>query len=186
MHKELSRTKCKTLLHQAQLLHYRSCLASSQASNLITRASSCLASTLLSYPSRLACHEKKHRSNKIKKQNISKKKQNKKIQDFSNTRSIKVQTLWCLQPAESLLVSTFILLNKSRYKNKCGGDLLKAHGANSLEISPPTSRTTPTDQLQAACPRQDLVLTVLKCHFHPPTILNNEEKLHALLTYLYH
>ena len=29
------------------------------------------------------------------------------------------------------------------------------------------------------------LLTVLKCHFHPSTILNNKGKLHALLTYLY-
>ena len=33
-------------------------------------------------------------------------------------------------------------MNKSRYKNKCGGDLSKAQGANSLEISPPTSHDT--------------------------------------------
>ena len=32
----------------------------------------------------------------------------------------------------------------------------------------------------------ELLLTVLKCHFHPSTILNNKGKLHALLTYLYH
>jgi hypothetical protein len=31
-----------------------------------------------------------------------------------------------------------------------------------------------------------LVLMVLKCHFQPSTILNNEGKLHALFTYLYH
>ena len=30
------------------------------------------------------------------------------------------------------------------------------------------------------------LLTELKCHFHPSTILNNKGKLHALLTYLYH
>ena len=30
------------------------------------------------------------------------------------------------------------------------------------------------------------VLTVLKCHFHPSTILNSKGKLHALLAYLYH
>ena len=30
------------------------------------------------------------------------------------------------------------------------------------------------------------VLTVLKCHFHPSTILNNKGKPHTLLTYLYH
>ena len=50
----------------------------------------------------------------------------------------------------------FRFFYKDKYKNKCGGDLSKAQGANSLEISPPTCRTTPTDQLQATCPRQDL------------------------------
>jgi hypothetical protein len=30
------------------------------------------------------------------------------------------------------------------------------------------------------------LLTVLKCHFQPSTILNNQGKLHALLAYLYH
>ena len=34
--------------------------------------------------------------------------------------------------------------------------------------------------------RNASLLTVLKCHFHPSTILNNKGKLHALLTYLYH
>ena len=32
----------------------------------------------------------------------------------------------------------------------------------------------------------EVVLTVLKCHFHPSTILNHKGKLHALLAYLYH
>ena len=31
-----------------------------------------------------------------------------------------------------------------------------------------------------------ILLTVLKCYFHPSTILNNKGKLHALLAYLYH
>ena len=30
------------------------------------------------------------------------------------------------------------------------------------------------------------LLTVLKCHFHPSSILNNKGKLHALFAYLYH
>ena len=34
--------------------------------------------------------------------------------------------------------------------------------------------------------RRYRVLTVLKCHFQPSTILNNQGKLHALLAYLYH
>ena len=44
-------------------------------------------------------------------------------------------------------VSTFVFfLNKNRYKNKCGGDLLKSPIANSFEISPPTSCTSLTVQ----------------------------------------
>ena len=52
----------------------------------------------------------------------------------------------CSKPAESLFVSTFVslILNKSRYKNKCGGDLSKLPIANSLKISPPTCCTTST------------------------------------------
>ena len=46
-----------------------------------------------------------------------------------------------------LVVSTFVfLLNKNRYKNKCGGDLSKSPIANSFVISPPTCCTSSTLQ----------------------------------------
>ena len=46
-----------------------------------------------------------------------------------------------------LFVFTFVfLLNKNRYKNKCGGDLSKSTIANSFVISPPTCCTSSTVQ----------------------------------------
>ena len=41
-------------------------------------------------------------------------------------------------------VCIVFLLNKSRYKNKCGGDLSNTPIANSFQISPPTCCTTST------------------------------------------
>jgi len=46
-----------------------------------------------------------------------------------------------------LVVSTVVfLLNKNRYKNKCGGDLSKSPMANSFVISPPICCTSSTVQ----------------------------------------
>src|SRR6185312_15111593 len=48
-----------------------------------------------------------------------------------------------LKTSRVLVVSTFVfLLNKNRYKNKCGGDLSKLPIANSFVISPPTCSTS--------------------------------------------
>jgi hypothetical protein len=68
MHEELSRTKCKALLHESLAIALLFMLGEFyQVSNSTTCASPCHASTLLSYPSGLVCHEKNiKQKNKIK------------------------------------------------------------------------------------------------------------------------
>ena len=52
-----------------------------------------------------------------------------------------------VQIGRVLFVPTFVfLLNKNRYKNKCGGDLSKSPISNSFVISPPTCCTSLTVQ----------------------------------------
>ena len=87
MHEELSTTKCKALLHESLAIALLFMLGEFyQVSNSTTRASPCHASTLLSYPSGLVCHEK----NIKQKNKIKSKHKIKQIYAFSNTCSIKV------------------------------------------------------------------------------------------------
>ena len=55
-----------------------------------------------------------------------------------------------------VLICIIFLLSKSRYKNKCGGDLSKTQIANSFEISPPTCCIKSTVQHAEEHDRWDL------------------------------
>ena len=68
---------------------------------------------------------------------------NRYLRPFSASAEGLFSSSGCSKLVESMFVSTIVfLLNKSRYKNKCGGDLSKSPIANYFVISAPTCCTS--------------------------------------------